>query len=159
MLILLPNKKELGHSTRMHLYRFTLLLALGLLSGCVPLPFPHTSEKFPSMQGHVVDATTGQPIPGVIVAVHDHPSTTAKTDKTGAFRFSKYRNYHYGLLPGICGTSWPEGSEWSDWLDVSHPAYEPRQVDASKQIIPSSPPYDHDKPYALRDISLTPCSR
>ncbi len=39
---------------------------------------------------------------------------------------------------------------------MSHPAYEPRQVDASKQIIPSSPPYDHDKLYGLRDISLTP---
>jgi hypothetical protein len=143
----------------MHLYRFALMLSLGLLSGCVPLPFPHTSERFHSMQGHVVDATTGKPIPGVMVAVHDHPRTTAKTDKTGAFRFSKHRNYHYGLLPGICGTSWPEGSEWSDLLEVSHPDYEWRQVDASKQIIPSSPPSGHAKPYELRDIRLTPNSR
>src|SRR2546423_1512016 len=108
----------------MHIYRLMLFLVLGTLSGCVPLPFPHTSERFPGMQGHVVDGMTQQPISGAVVAVHDHPSTTAKTDNNGAFRLSKRRNYHYGLLPGICGTSWPEGSNWSNVLDVSHPAYD-----------------------------------
>jgi len=119
----------------------------------------HLSEQLPAMQGRVVDAATGQPISGALVVVHDHPSTRSKTDASGAFHFSKRRNYHLGVTFGICGTSWPEGSEWSDLLDISHPAYEPRQVDASKQIIPSSPPYDYDKPYGLRDISLTPKPR
>jgi hypothetical protein len=108
------------------------------------------------MQGHVVDAVTGKPLCDAVVAVHDHPSTNTKTDAKGAFHFSKRRNYHLGVTIGICGTSWPAGSEWSELLDVAHPAYEPRQVDASNQVIPSSPPYDYDKPYALRDISLKP---
>jgi hypothetical protein len=111
------------------------------------------------MQGHVVDVTTEQPIPSATVAVHDHPSTIAKTDKTGAFRLSKHRNYHYGLLPGICGTSWPAGSHWSSLLDVSHPAYEPSQVDASRRIILSGRPDFDDRPYELRDIPLTPKPR
>ena len=146
---------SLGSTSRMRICRFTLFLAVGVLTGCVPLPFPHTSERFPAMQGHVVDATTAQPIPSAIVAVHDHPNTTAKTDKTGAFRLSKCRNYHYGLMPGICATSWPEGSDWSWVLDVSHPAYDPCQIDAGKVIIPSH----DDKPYRLRDIRLSPKAR
>ncbi len=108
------------------------------------------------MQGHVVDAATGQPLTGAVVSVHDHPGTIAKTDASGAFHFSKRRNYHLGLTIDMCGTSWPAGSEWSDLLDVAHPAYEPRQIDASTLIISSGPPYDYDKPYELRDISLTP---
>ena len=138
----------------MRIYRLTMFLVLAALTGCVP--FPHTSERFPAMQGRVVDAATGQPISGALVAVHDHPSTKSETDASGAFHFPKRRNYHLGVTFGICGTSWPEGSEWSDLLDISHPTYELRQVDASKQIIPSSAPYDYDKPYELRDISLTP---
>jgi hypothetical protein len=141
----------------MRIYCLTSFVALAALTGCVP--FPHTSERFPAMRGHVVDAVTGQPLSGAVVAVHDHPSTMAKTDASGAFRFSKRRNFHLGLTIDMCGTSWPPGSEWSDELDVAHPAYEPRQVDASKQIIPSSPPYDYDKPYELRDIALTPKPR
>jgi hypothetical protein len=136
----------------MHVRQMTLLLALALLTGCVPLPFPHTSERFPGVQGRVVDAATELPITNAIVAVHDHPSTTAKTDETGAFHLSKRRNYHYGLLPGICGTSWPESSSWSLALDVSHPAYVPSLIDGSKFIIPS-----HDnKAYRLRDVPLSP---
>ena len=108
------------------------------------------------MRGHVVDEMTGQPLADAVVAVHDHSRTVAKTDASGAFHFSKHRNYHFGMTIDMCGTSWPAGSEWSDLLDVAHPAYEPRQVDASKQIIPSSPPCDYDKPYELRAISLTP---
>jgi len=134
-----------------------MFLALAALTGCVP--FPHTSERFPAMQGRVVDAATGQPISGVLVAVHDHPSTKSKTDAIGVFHFSKRRNYHLGVTFGICGTSWPEGSEWADLLDMSHLAYESRQVDASKQINPSSPPDDYDKPYELRDIALKPKRR
>jgi hypothetical protein len=138
----------------MYIWRLILILVLMTLTGCIPLP--HTSERFPAMRGHIVDAVTGQPISGAVVAVHDHPNTIAKTDASGAFHFSKHRNYHLGVTIGICGTSWPAGSELSDLLDVVHPAYESRRVDASEQIIPSSPPYDYDKPYELRDISLTP---
>jgi hypothetical protein len=140
----------------MRVYYFAIVSAL-VLTGCIP--FPHTSERFPAMQGHVVDAATGQPLCDAIVAIHDHPGTTAKTDGNGSFHFSKRRNYHLGVAIGICGTSWPAGSEWSEWLDVTHPNYEPRQVDASNQVIPSVPPYDYHNPYALRDISLTPRMR
>jgi hypothetical protein len=111
------------------------------------------------MQGHVVDAATGKPLSDATVAIHDHPGTKAKTDANGWFYFSKRRNYHLGVAIGICGTSWPAGPEWSEWLDVTHPDYEPRQVDASNQVIPAVAPYDYDKPCALRDISLTPSVR
>ena len=109
------------------------------------------------MRGHVVDGVTGQPISGAVIAVDDHPSTKAKTDTNGAFHFSKRRNYHLAVVAGICPTSWPEGSEWSDLLAVAHPAYEPRQVRAGHQTIPS---YASDnKPEELRDIPLTPNPR
>jgi len=138
----------------MNLHRLILLIAVVTLSGCIP--YPHTSDRFPGMQGHVIDATTGQPISGVIVAVPDHPSTTAKTDKSGFFCISKRRNYHFGVTVGICGSDWPEGSNWSDLIDVSRIGYVPLKIDASGLIIPS---YDYDKPYELHDISLTPQTR
>lgn len=139
----------------MNIYRLILLIGVIALSGCIP--FPHTSERFPGMQGHVMDATTGQPISDVLVAVHDHPSTTAKTDKSGFFSISKRRNYHLGITFGICGEDWPEGTYWSDSLDLSRAGYEPRStMDVSGLIIPS---YDDNKPYELHDISLTPQTR
>lgn len=104
----------------MDIYRLTIFLALLGLTGCVP--FPHTSERFPAMQGRVVDAATDQPISGALVTVHDHPSTESKTDASGSFHFSKHRNYHLGVTFGICSPSWPEGSAWSDLLNISHPA-------------------------------------
>ena len=131
-------------------YCLLLLLAPTVLTGCIP--FPHTSERFPGMSGHILDAVTCQPVPSAIVSIHDHPSTVAKTDASGVFHFSKRRNYHFGLMVVICATSWPAGSVWSNILDVTQPAYESRQVDVSRLIIP---PYD-DKPYELRDILLTP---
>ena len=127
-----------------------LILTLAFLTGC--FPFPHTSERFPGMNGRIVDAVTRQPVPSAIVSIHDHPSTVTKTDASGTFHFSKRRNYHLGLRLGICATSWPEGSDWSNVLDVTQPAYEARQVDVSRLIIRS---YD-DQPYELRDIWLTP---
>src|ERR1051326_8070926 len=119
--------KTLLEASVMGICCFAALLTLLALTGCIPIP--HTSERFPAMRGHVVDALTGQPISGAAVAVHDHPSTKAKTDATGAFHFSKRRNLHLAVVAGICATSWPEGVEWSELLDVAHPEYEPRQVD------------------------------
>jgi len=138
----------------MNIYRFILVIAVIALSGCIP--YPHTSDRFPGMQGHVIDATTGQPISDVIVAVHDHPSTTAKTDKSGFFSISKRQNYHLGVTVGMCGSDWPEGSHWSNLLDVSRAGYVPSKIDASDLIIPS---HDYDKPYELHDILLTPQTR
>ena len=119
----------------MRIHHVALILATVILSGCLPLP--HTSERFPATQGHVVDATTGQPVSGAIVAIHDHPSTTAKTDKTGFFHLSKHRNFHLGVTVGMCGSDWPEGTEWSDLLDVSAPGHLPLQTDASNiELVP-----------------------
>ena len=97
----------------MRIYRLTFFLAQAVLTGCIPIP--HTSERFPAMRGHVVNAVTGQPISGAVVAVHDHPSTLAKTDTNGAFHFSKRRNYHLAVVPGICPTSWPVSLIGTPW--------------------------------------------
>lgn len=129
--------------------RYVILIFVPvILSGC--LPFPHTSERFPAMQGRILDAATGQPISGVTIAIHDHPTTTSKTDKIGFFHFSKHRNYHLGITVGICGSDWPAGSEWSEILDISAPGFMPLQVNASDLAPPS------DEPYKLKDIKLVP---
>lgn len=127
-----------------------------LAAGC--LPIPHTSEKFPAMRGHVVDAATGQPLSGASVAVHDHPATIATTDSNGAFHFARKVNLHLAVTPGPCPTSWPEGTEWSEQLDITRPGYQPRQVDARDLVI-NSPDQCDDAPDELRDIALTPTTR
>src|SRR4051812_18297471 len=101
----------------MSVLNFILLFSSFLLMGCVP--FPHTSERLHAVHGHVIDAATGSPVSGADVVLQGHPNTKTQTDVHGEFHFSKRRNYHFLLVPGICGlTDWPGGSEWSTTLDI-----------------------------------------
>jgi hypothetical protein len=136
-----------------------LPLIVSAAAGC--LPIPHTSERFPAMQGRVVDETTGQPIAGAVVAIHEHPSTTAKTDSTGDFHVPRKVNFHLLLGLGPCPNDWPEGVEWSWVLDVTHAGYQPRQIDANNQLRQPIPncSTNEKSPLELRDIALRPTTR
>lgn len=107
------------------------------------------------MQGRVVDARTHEPVSDAIVSVRGHPGTGIRTAKNGSFQLSERRNYHLGVTVGVCGQDWPKGSSWEKWLDVSHPGYESREVNAAELIISSRA---RGKPYALRDLEVAPQS-
>lgn len=65
-----------------------------------------------------------------------HPITKSKTDPSGVFHFSKRRNYHLGVTFGICGTSWPEGSEYADSICCILPMSRVRLMPRSRSIHP-----------------------
>jgi len=94
------------------------------LSGCV-LPWPHTSTRFQGVSGHVFDARTHQPIPGVLVAVEKHPSTSTTTDADGAYRIKALKNHHIVYFWLMMGDSLPSGEYWYPDLNFSHPGYRP----------------------------------
>lgn len=102
-----------------------LLTAVALpLSGC--LPYPHTSEEFPAVQGHIVDATTLKPVPGARIAFEDHPDTFTTSDASGSFHFPRVTHFYLGVTIGMCSGEWPENDDdWSPVFDVVHPEYEP----------------------------------
>src|SRR5919198_5468226 len=51
----------------------SLLLVSALFTGCVlPLPLPHAAKRSPSLDGHVRDAKTGEPISGAAVELITH---------------------------------------------------------------------------------------
>ncbi|HEV7406152.1 MAG TPA: hypothetical protein VGO11_24610 [Chthoniobacteraceae bacterium] len=94
------------------------------LSGCI-IPYPHTSQRFSGVSGHVRDARTHRPISGVGVALHQHPSTRTTTDADGAYHLDAQKNFHLFFMPGPCGASLPMGEQWSVMLDFTHPGYRP----------------------------------
>ena len=95
-----------------------------MLSGCVP--YPHTSERFEGVRGRALDSRTHLPIPGVRVAIHEHPGTHTTTNADGAYRIRPQQNFHILIAPGPCSwSSIPYGHFWSPLLDFSHPGYRP----------------------------------
>ena len=93
------------------------------LSGCV-IPYPQTSTRFQGVSGHVFDARTHEPIPGVHVAVVKHPSASTTTDADGAYRIKPQKNYHiFYVWLLMDGDSWPWREYWFPDLNFSHPGY------------------------------------
>ena len=96
-----------------------LNLVLGLLTGCVP--FPHTTERSPEVQGRVLDARTHAPIQGAKVSLTQSPQLSTYTDAAGHFRLRATRNFHLAYIA-------PEG-HWpnrrDNYVAISHTNYFP----------------------------------
>jgi hypothetical protein len=106
-----------------------------MLAGCI-IPYPHTTPRFAGVSGRVLDAKTHQPVAGVSVAIHDHPSTVTKTDSSGNFHLSAERNHHLFIIPAPCAVG--EGDYWSPLLDISHADYQTLGFDAYQHADPST---------------------
>ncbi len=131
-----------------------VLVAVGLgLSGCVP--FPHTSIRFPEMEGHVIDFITQKPIAGATVAIAAEPKVSTTSDASGKFRIERQVNFLPGYyIPGICGpTDWGEQKNWGTTLVISAPGYSPAKISTLRDNIVKT----HDKKrdsYILYDVAL-----
>jgi hypothetical protein len=90
-------------------YLCCLALVNLTLPGCV-VPAPSVDERSPAVSGRVVDANTKQPIKGATVALQEHPSYNARTDKAGIYRIRARHNVQLFLVLGICGEEipWPK---------------------------------------------------
>src|SRR5438093_484038 len=110
----------------------TILSALAAvgLSGCV-LPVPHTSQRSPEVRGRVIDSVTQLPVRSARVALHEHPSIAARSDRSGFYHIRATHNIHLVTFLGICSSDFPLGKYYfRDELDVSHPRYQRAQIQA-----------------------------
>ena len=94
-----------------------LIGALGLTSGCIPIP--HTTERSCEISGIVVDADTHLAIPDAKVQLLESPHHTTYTDHTGQFHLPATRNFHWLYVPPE--GDWPERKDNS--IEVSCPHY------------------------------------
>ena len=132
--------------------RNAVLGALMLLfSGCIPIP--HTSVRFPQMDGRVIDANTGKPIGGATIAIHDNPKVFTKSDDAGRFRLERQKNFHLAYdVNFVCGPGDIGGKYWSYNVDVSALGYVAARISAPSHHIS----YDKiEGSYLLKDISLS----
>jgi len=145
-----------------------------LATGCFA-PSPHTSERLHKLEGHVVDASTGQPIEGAKVAIQGHPHDYKITDKKGYFYFHKENNWHIGYFAFIeVPENVPRGQYWAAAVDISHRGYISRQIDAASPALQLGLTNNQQQlefwelvnmrgsdakpipPFVLKDIALTP---
>ena len=133
----------------------------GVCAACLLILFtsgcqisPHTTERFHAVEGHVVDATTAQPLAHATITIHAHPSTKARTDKDGYFCLREQRNHHWGYTLVVVAEDAPQGKNWPYIIDVAHPGYESQQINAG-QIVQTNVS-DKYQTYVLRDIALIP---
>ena len=141
----------------MHKSRHLILsvLVVAGLSGCV-WPVPHKSERSPEVRGRVIDAVTHLPIAKATVALHNHPSIMARTDRTGAYRVQATHNVHLVTFLGMCSSDFPQGKYYGDEVDVSHPLYQTNQIRARQY---RDERFTNGTPLVLRDITLIPISK
>jgi hypothetical protein len=141
----------------MRLLFSSLAVALSLcLSGCIE--GPSTDARSPEVSGQIIDAKSQQPLPGVVVALHDHPAIAATSDANGHFTLRGTKNFHLFTLLGICSTSFPEGKYYRDTLDVRNVGYAPLSISA-RQYLPAGVTNVDGGHLTLRDIQLTPIGR
>jgi hypothetical protein len=129
-----------------------ILAAIFLLtSGCIPIP--HTSIRFPEMNGRVLDASTQNPIRGALIAIHDNPADSTKSDDQGRFRVERQKNFHLAYdVNFVCGPGDIGGKYYSYELDISAPGYVTSRIVAPAYNIS----YDEKtSTYLLKDILLT----
>ena len=112
----------------MKLYLATLFTAV-FCGGCIP--YPHTSIRFPQVDGRVVDADTQNPVVGATVAIHDQPQSYVKTDSQGLYHFPRQKNFHIGYdLNFVCGPGdIPTGKQYMWTLDVTASGYVTNQIE------------------------------
>lgn len=139
---------------------FALASGILCLSGCaIPAPWPGTTETSSAIRGHVADAETKQPVGGARVQIHGRPDTATTTDATGEFHLAEVREFYLMRVVTPCPVYYfPEVREKSFLVDISHPDYEPMQLDAflSWQYWDSPRTNVPAAEIAIRDVLLIP---
>ena len=140
----------------MHAYlKTTLSLAFCIcFTGCIS--GPSKDERSPEVRGRVVDAQTQQPIAGATVALQEHPSISALSDSSGAYRLHATHNVHLVTFLGICSSEFPAGKYYGDRLQVSHPLYQAQEIRGRQY---RDPRWTNSTVLVLRDVSLVPIAR
>jgi hypothetical protein len=139
------------------LFKTMVLLASCLcFTGCIE--GPSTDTRSPEISGQVLDSKSQQPLQGVRISLHDHPSIAATSDTSGQFVLRGTKNFHLVTLLGICSTSFPEGKYYHDTLDITNADYAPLQIHA-REFLPPDATNSASTHLTLRDISLTPIDR
>jgi hypothetical protein len=136
----------------------TMVLLVSCLSftGCIE--GPSTDMRSPEISGRVLDYKSQQPLQGVRISLHDHPSIAATSDTSGQFVLRGTKNFHLFTLLGICSTSFPEGRYYDDALDITNAGYAPLQIQARK-FLPPDATNSASTHLTLRDVLLTPIDR
>ena len=129
---------------------FSLPLICLLVPGCA---FPHVGTSSSAVKGRVVDAKTAAPIAGVTVALFHHPEVVCRTDRSGYFHLPA-THYSNWFMWGPC-PYYTQQKFWSEILEISHPAYEPVEIDGHR-IQDLSRKNERDGILHVKDILLNP---
>ena len=109
--------------------RFTLVLLLLALGGC--LAIPHLDVRSPQVSGSVVDAATREPLADVRVEFIENSALAVLTDRQGEFVIRMTRKPElFVSLAG--GSEFDIGAKIPPRLRVSLDGYAPLEVDAAK---------------------------
>jgi hypothetical protein len=93
-------------------------LLLLSLSGCV-LPIPHITHRAVQISGRVIDAQSGQAVPGARVSIVNHPKTATVTDSRG--NFATAADSHFS--PVYISIPLPGDRVIPQFLVAKHPNY------------------------------------
>jgi hypothetical protein len=110
---------------RKTLDHFACIVALALLTGC--LPIPHTTERSRDVRGRVLDARTRAPVQGAKVFLTNLPKVSCETDSLGLFRLKATHQFHFAYV-GSEG-HWPNRKYYEFEVTILHTNYSPRQLD------------------------------
>ena len=138
------------------LFQVCILACCICLVGCIT--GPSTDARSPEVSGRIVDAKSQQPLQGVSISLHDHPSIATTSDASGHFDLRGTKNFHLFTLLGICSTSFPEGKYYHDALDITNAGYVSLQISA-RQYLPPDVTNTTSSHLTLSDVLLTPIGR
>lgn len=80
-----------------------LVVAAALaLGGCIVIPAPYVKVTAPEVRGRIVDGTTQQPVPGVLVKFEGQESGGVQSGKDGVFRLPRQRDLVLGKVFTPC---------------------------------------------------------
>jgi len=135
-----------------------LLLLCGFaLSGCVIVPYPHTTQSSPEIRGRILDETTHNPVGGAEISVHERPSTRVVSDTTGQFLLPVHHNFHWFITASSCADDLPHGLPYCDTVDIRCRGYATVQIDALRHLAHAYKYYGD--PMVLRDVLLVVTNR
>lgn len=103
-----------------------------------------------------MDSRSGEPIPNVSVAIHDHPSTKTITGADGSFHFKGQRGTSVVLMPYEVFLI--NGGYWHDLYDLSHSNYCAATIDG-RDFLDWGYQGDRSTNLVLRPIPLEPSSQ
>ncbi len=137
----------------------SLTVAALTMTGCViPWPRPGEVVAVPDIRGRVLDASTREPVVGATVSVDGRRPSQSQTAQNGEYHVSEIRKKYVlemispGGIEGYC----PPAGHIVWGVHVEHPAYQDEIVSVLRWLDASRSSTNHDGPYVLRDVLLTP---